>query len=90
MKTGYIPVRKKALEDEEFKKYLEEHPEAKVPIEQMEFSQMNFIDPTGGKILQALADAADLVEIENVPAQEALDKAQEIGQAALDEYLSTQ
>lgn len=90
MKTGYIPVRKQVLEVPKFKQYLEEHPEAKVPIEQMEFSQMNFIDPTGGKILQALADAADLVEIENVPAQEALDKAQEIAQQALDEYLSTQ
>lgn len=90
MKTGYIPVRKQVLEVPEFKEYLEEHPQAKVPIEQMEFSQMNFIDPTGGKILQALSDAADLVEIENVPAQEALDKAQEIAQEALDEYLSTQ
>lgn len=87
MKTGYIPVRKQVLENEEFKKYLEENPQAKVPIEQMKLSRNNFIDPTGGKIVQALADAADLVEIENVPAQEALDRAQKIAQRALDEYL---
>lgn len=90
MKTGYIPVRESVLENEEFKKHLEEHPEAMVPIEQMKVSRMNFIDPTGGKIVQALADAADLVEIENVPAQEALDHAQEVAQQALDEYLSNQ
>ena len=42
------------------------------------------IDPTGGKILDALKIAADQVELENVPAQEALDEAQATAQEALD------
>ena len=42
------------------------------------------IDPTGGKILDALKIAADQVELENVPAQEALDAAQATAQEALD------
>ena len=41
-------------------------------------------DPTGGKILDALSIAADKVELENVPAQEALDEAQKTAQEALD------
>jgi multiple sugar transport system substrate-binding protein len=49
---------------------------------------MSFIDPTGGKIWDALEKAADLVEIEGVPAAEALAQAQEEAQAALDEALS--
>ena len=43
-----------------------------------------FIDPTGGKISDALKIAADKVEIENVPAKEALDEAQKTAQKALD------
>ena len=90
MNSGYAPVRSSAAEDAEFKKYLEENPQAGVALQQCEIAQMNFIDPTGGKIDQAIQDAADLVEIENVPAAEALKKAQETAQAALDEYLAQQ
>lgn len=88
MNSGYAPVRNSAMEEEDFKKYLEENPQAKVPIEQAKIAQMNFIDPTDGKIDQAIKDAAELVEIENVPAKEALGKAQQIAQEALDEYLA--
>ena len=42
------------------------------------------IDPTGGKVYDALKIAADKVEIENIPAQEALDEAQKTAQEALD------
>lgn len=88
MSTGYAPVRSSTMEDSEFKAYLEENPQAKVPIEQLGFAQKNFIDPTGGKIDQALKDAADMVEIENVSAREALGIAKETAQKALDEYLA--
>ena len=43
------------------------------------------IDPTGGKIYDALDIAADKVEIENVPVREALDEACRTAQKALDE-----
>lgn len=45
------------------------------------------VDPTGGKIFDALAIAADKVEIENVPAADALNEAARTAQAALDEVM---
>ncbi|WP_287713356.1 ABC transporter substrate-binding protein [Blautia sp.] len=89
MAAGYVPVRNSVMENPEFKSYIEEHPWAEVPIEQSKIGRMNFIDPTGGKIFQAITDAGDLVEIENVSAKEALDKAQKTAQQALDEYLDS-
>ena len=86
MNTGYTPVRTTALEDEAFQAYLEENPQARVPLEQLEYAQRNFSDPTNGKIDQALKDAADMVEIENIPAEEALRIAKETAQKALDQY----
>ncbi len=88
METGYIPVRKSVTEDAEFKAYLDTHPQALVAMQQAEIGHMNFIDPTGGKIDQIIKDTVDLIEIENVPAQEALDKATKLAQEALDEVLA--
>lgn len=88
MATGYVPVRSSVMEDSDFQTYLQEHPWASVPIEQAKIARPNFIDPTGGKIFQAITDAGDLIEIENVSAKEALDKAQKTAQEALDEYLA--
>lgn len=86
LKCGYVPVRSSATEEESYKAYLEEFPHARIPVEQAKIAQLNFIDPTGGKIDQAILDAVDLVQIENIPAQEALDQAQVIAQKALDEF----
>lgn len=85
MKTGYVPVRSSVKEDPVFKQYLEDNPQALVPIEQAEIGRKKWVDPTG-KVEQALGDACDLIEIENVPAAEALRQAREVAQAALDEY----
>ena len=84
MATGYVAVRHSTLEVEEFKAYTEENPQALVPISQASHGTPALIDPTGGKIFDALSIAADKVELENVPAQEALDEAQKTAQAALD------
>ena len=89
MKTGYVPVRSSVREDEEYKAYLEENPQALIPLEQAEIGRKRWVDPTG-KVEQALSDACDLIEIENVPAKEALDEAAEIAQQALDEYWAAQ
>lgn len=86
METGYTPVRTSALKNEDFKVYIDEHPQAKVSLDQLEYAQKNFIDPTGGKIDQALKDAADMVEIEDISAKKALRMANETAQKALDEY----
>lgn len=85
MKIGYIPIRKSALEVEEYKKFIEENPYANVPYEQALTATPNFTDPTNGKIHDALSIAADKVELQNIPAQEALDEAARVAQEALDE-----
>lgn len=88
MKTGYIGVRKSSTESQTFKEFATKNPQALVPFQQAMVSSPEFIDPTGGKILDALSKAADKVEIENVPAATALQQAQKDAQAALDKALS--
>lgn len=84
MATGYVAVRQSTLDVEEFKAYTEENPQALVPISQASHGTPALTDPTGGKIFDALSIAADKVELENVPAKEALDEAQKTAQEALD------
>lgn len=85
MATGYIPVRRTTLDIPEYQSYTEENPQALVPLAQAMHASPDPIDPTGGKIFDALSIAADKVEIENVPAADALNEAAETAQAALDE-----
>jgi multiple sugar transport system substrate-binding protein len=87
MRTGYLPARTSAKEAPALVEFAVDNPQILVPPTQGA-EAMSFIDPTGGKIWDALGKAADLVEIEGVPAAEALAQAQEEAQAALDEALS--
>ena len=84
MATGYVAVRESTLENETFKAYAEENPQALVPLQQASHGSILPTDPTGGKIYDALSIAADKVEIEGISAKEALDEAQKTAQAALD------
>lgn len=85
MNSGYIAVRNSAMEVDFFKEYLEKNPQAKVPMLQADsHSTVDFIDPTGGKIYDALTIAVDKVQIENVDAKTALDEAADKAQQALD------
>lgn len=84
MGTGYVAVRKSTQDVPEFKKYTEENPQALVPLQQATHGSILPVDPTGGKVYDALATAADKVEIEGISAKEALDAAQKEAQAALD------
>ncbi|NMM65200.1 ABC transporter substrate-binding protein [Clostridium sp. P21] len=88
MKTGYIAVRKSAIEEPNFKAYLQAHPQALVPMKQAQHSSSAFADPTNGKIIDALKKAADKVEIENVSVADALKAAKEEAQKALDSVQS--
>lgn len=85
METGYVSTRKSTEDVPEFKEYAENNPQILVPLQQAGHASILAEDPTNGKIYDALAIAADKVEIENVPAQEALDEAQKVAQEALDE-----
>jgi multiple sugar transport system substrate-binding protein len=88
MNTGYIPVRKSTTEVAEFKAYTDVNPQALVPMSQALHGSVLPIDPTGGKVYDALNVAADKVEIEGISAKDALDEAQKTAQAALDEALN--
>ncbi len=82
--TGYIAIRESVLEEPEFVSYSETHPQIMVPLKQATHASAPFTDPTGGKIYDALKIAADRVQIENVPAAEALKEAKASAQRELD------
>ena len=86
--SGYISVNSNSENTEAFKKFAAENPQVLIPLQQAKHASPMFIDPTGGKIEDALKIAADKVEIENVPAQEALNEAQKTAQAELDKVLN--
>ncbi|MGQ7673280.1 extracellular solute-binding protein [Streptococcus suis] len=81
--VGYVAVNKGIATNEEYLSYVKEHPQALVPFTQASHGSVLPIDPTGGAIYDALTVAADQVELENIPAQKALDTAQKIAQQAL-------
>lgn len=84
-KIGYVPVRKSVSDDAAYKKFIDANPYANIAFEQSENASPEFIDPTGGKILAALKKAADEIEIQNVPAKTALNEAEKVAQAALNQ-----
>ncbi len=82
--TGYVAVRKSVLELPAYQAYLGANPDADRALKQIDqYAVPSFIDPTGGAILEALSEAVDKVEIENMPAQEALDAAAAKAQSKL-------
>lgn len=87
MKTGYISVRKSAQDVPAFKEFAKKNPQILIPLKQAETATPDFVDPTGGKILDALSKAADKVEIEGVKAETALNEAKAEAQKALDQAL---
>lgn len=87
--SGYAASNKNAAEDEAYKAYAEENPVAEVLAKQATHASVYPIDPTGQGILSALNDAASSIQQDgDTPAQEVLDKAQKIAQAAVDEALA--
>jgi len=82
---GYVPIKESTTEEDTYTDFIEENPYADVPYQQAQNANPEFVDPTGGEILDALSIAADKVEIENIPADEALKEAQKDAQEALDE-----
>lgn len=81
---GYIPVCNAAMKDPAYAAFIKAHPYAAIPFKQAEQGIARYLDPTGGKITQALSEAADKVELQNVPAKQALDQAEQVAQQALD------
>lgn len=74
--TGYLAVRRSAMEDENFKAYIEKNIQLKFPqIQADTLSSRAFIDRTEGRIIGALETAAHKVQIENIEASTALGEA---------------
>lgn len=90
METGYIPVRKSSKDIEAYKKFLKKNPNYNTPSKQASMSTSIFLDPTGGKIFDALKVAAEKVELLNIPAKQALKDAKNEAQSALDKVLENQ
>ena len=87
LKTGYIAVRKSAMDDPDYAAFAAENPQIKVPLTQADTIGAAYIlDPTGNDIYDALDTACDLIEIELVDAEEALGDAAKEAQKALDKY----
>nr|WP_245600180.1 ABC transporter substrate-binding protein [Paenibacillus harenae] len=84
MNTGYIAVRESALDHPDFVAFSEANPQSTIPLKQAAHASSPFLDPTGGKINDALGIAADKVQIGNVSAEEALKEAKETAQRELD------
>ncbi|CAA7600632.1 Hypothetical protein DEACI_1285 [Acididesulfobacillus acetoxydans] len=66
VKTGCIAVRKSATESKTYKEFAASHPLALVPFQQAMIASPQFIDTTGGKIIDALHKVADQLGIENI------------------------
>lgn len=88
IKTGYLPVRKSAMQTESFQRFANHSPQIMVPYEQTKIATKVFYDPTGGKIYEALKVAAEKVEIQNVSAETALKEAKETSQLELEKVLA--
>ena len=86
--VGYVAVNKQILDDPTYQEFLESHPQAAVPFSQAEHASLYPVDPTNGQVYDALKIAADKIEIDTVPAQQALDEAQKTAQEALDAVLN--
>lgn len=87
MATGYVAVNLDVNDNPDYIAYVKENPQAAVPFAQASHGSVYPYDPTNGAVYDALKIAADKVEIDNVPAQEALDEAQKSAQEALDAAL---
>jgi multiple sugar transport system substrate-binding protein len=78
MKSGYLPVRHAVLNVPEFKKYLDEHKNFKVFVEQMEVGRaQKSIDYGGLEVSRNLAEAIERATVGNIDVKTALNESAE-------------
>ncbi|MCF8260895.1 MAG: ABC transporter substrate-binding protein [Melioribacteraceae bacterium] len=86
MTSGYLPIRRAVKEVPEFKQYLEDNPNFKVFIDQMEFGQAERpIDYGGMEIMRHIADAIEKSTVGNQDVQEALNESAKLSNKVLNE-----
>lgn len=89
MKSGYLPIRHAVLKDPEFQKYLNENPNFKVFVDQMEVGYaMKPIDYGGLEITAHVAEAIEKSTIGKMDVRTALNMSAEKSNALLKKYTS--
>jgi len=74
MESGYLPIRKSSSENEEFKLYLDEHPQFKVFVDAMDDAQaQRSIDQNALRISQLLAEAIEAATLGGEDPRQVLD-----------------
>ncbi len=87
MKSGYLPIRHAVLKVEEFKKYLDENPNFKVFVEQMEVGHVQKpIDYGGLEITRHIAQAIENATVGNRDVRTSLIEAAEKSNKLLQSY----
>lgn len=85
METGYVPVRRSALEVEEYQAYLEENPRAQAANEELEYGMSSPSFKGSGEYRNNLVETLDNVLVNDADIQESLTQLEESTQAILDE-----
>lgn len=84
--SGYLPGNEAAYETDTYKQAEIKDVRLSIFKEQLSKTSQPYYDPTGGKINEAIVEAANKLINNNVPAEIVLKEAKEKAQEALDEY----
>lgn len=85
IETGYVPIRRSALEVEEYKTYLEENPRAQAANLELEYGMSSPSFVGSGEYRNNLLETLDGVLVNDADIQESLTQLEESTQALLDE-----
>ncbi|WP_188204764.1 ABC transporter substrate-binding protein [Desemzia incerta] len=85
IETGYVPIRRSALEVEEYKTYLEENPRAQAANLELEYGMSSPSFVGSGEYRNNLLETLDGVLVNDADIQESLTQLEESTQAILDE-----
>ncbi len=86
MDTGYVATRKSAYKTERLAKYVEEFPQAKVSMEQLQYADSELATYNNGQVQKILNDNIQAALNGTSSVQEALKKAQEEADKILSKY----
>ncbi|WP_105616617.1 extracellular solute-binding protein [Vallitalea okinawensis] len=82
--SGYLPGNLNAYETQLFKEYAESNERINVSRNQLSYTSPPYYDPTGGKINEAIIEAAEKLINDNIPAEIVLNEAKAKAQKELD------
>jgi len=83
--TGYFPIRKSSVELLTQQGYYKDRPQFKTTLDQLQFAREAPLTPRWPTIAKEITKAMEEILVNNVPANQALTKAQQRAQALLDQ-----